>query len=409
MSSPRRRTRPRRIALLKPDFGVHGGFERVVDRVEATLRRDGHDVTRMGVEVDSLRYRRTGPSVPEELWAGAPEYARYLASVAAFRRIDTRLYDAVVSTQPPSFAASHPRHLALFFHHHRVFYDLEEPYLAAGFAADPGLHRRAAEQVRRLDQPLLDSVTWFLAGSERVRARLAAFNGIDRVSLFQAGVGVGDRPLPPSPVPPAARRGAVLCVSRHEFPKRTELFVLAMKHLPGVAAVVVGSGGRLPWVRALDHRLSQPGVDLADVDPVGVWRTTAAGPPPAPGRGATNVELLGRTDDATLERLYAEAPCLVAPAYDEDYGLTALEAMRHGTPVVVCDDGGGLATLVDHEIDGLVVAPDGAAIAAAVDRILTDTDLAASLAAAGRAKAARITWARADEQLRDGLAEVLAA
>ena len=39
----------------------------------------------------------------------------------------------------------------------------------------------------RLDQPLLDEVRWFLAGSEAVRARLARFNAIDRVGLFHAG------------------------------------------------------------------------------------------------------------------------------------------------------------------------------------------------------------------------------
>ena len=38
LTGPAVRSRPRRIAVLKPDFGVHGGFERVVERVESTLR-----------------------------------------------------------------------------------------------------------------------------------------------------------------------------------------------------------------------------------------------------------------------------------------------------------------------------------------------------------------------------------
>jgi glycosyltransferase involved in cell wall biosynthesis len=407
-----RYVRPRRIALLKPDFGVRGGFEQVTDHVEAILRADGHDVSRLTVDIEGLRHRRIGPAVTDETWAAAPEYFRYLAAIQAFRRPDVRLFDAVISTQPPSFAVSHPRHLALFFHHHRVFYDLEEPYLAAGFAPDPEIHRRAASRVRQLDQPLLDGVTWFLAGSERVRSRLARYNRIDRVGLFHPGGRPGDPPAPAEPgLPlPGERTGAVLCVSRHEFPKRTELFVLAMKYLPGRRGAMVGTGGREPWLRAVDRRLSAPGVDLDAIDPRSLWCTSHGASDGAEADGPareTDVALLGRVEDRTLERLYAEAPCLVAPALDEDYGLTALEAMRHGTPVVVCEDGGGLASLVDHEVDGLVVAPTGPAIAAAVERILTDRALAAELAAGARAKAAAITWARAEDQLRDGLAEVL--
>jgi len=127
-----------------------------------------------------------------------------------------------------------------------------------------------------------------------------------------------------------------------------------------------------------------------------------------PDHFASNVAFLGRVDDPTLARLYREAPCVVAPALEEDYGLTAVEAMSHGTPVVVCRDGGGLATLVDDGVDGLVVEPTGKAIAEAVDRICSDPSLRAELAAGARAKAARTTWARADDQLRAGLAEVLA-
>ena len=64
----------------------------------------------------------------------------------------------------------------------------------------------------------------------------------------------------------------------------------------------------------------------------------SAGPPVR-----RNVEIAGRVDDGHLARLYREAPCVVAPALDEDYGLTAIEAMRSRPPVIVCRDGGGLA------------------------------------------------------------------
>lgn len=397
--------KPRRIAVLKPDFGITGGYERMLERVEALLRADRHDVTRITVDVNQLAHRIFGLPVPPEVWARSPEYFRYLACLQAFDRIDTRSFELVLTTQPPSFAIHHPRQMSLFFHHHRIFYDLEDLYVQAGFAAEPEVHRRAASHIRDLDRPLLDDVRWFLAGSEAVRSRLARCNGIDRVGLFSAGVAVGDDRLPPR------RRqggtGAILCVSRHEFPKRAELFIQAMKHLPGHRGVCVGSGGRMAWARALDQRLSQPGADL-DLGPPELWCNTGQGAPATPASFDSNVAFLSRLDDADLERLYGDAPCVVAPAYEEDYGLTAIEAMRHGTPVVVCSDGGGLGTLVTDEVDGLVVPPTGTAIAAAVERIASDPAFRARLSAGARARAAEVTWAHAAEQLRTGMTEVLA-
>ncbi len=407
VTGPTPRLRPGlRIGVLKPDVGVTGGFERVVDHVEATLRADGHEVVRTSVDLNALPHRPFGVEVPDDLWRAAPEYFRHLAGVEAFGAVPTHGLDAVISTQPPSFATPHPHHLGLFFHHHRVYYDLEDVFVEAGYAPDPALHRQAAARVRELDAPRLEAVTWFAAGSETVRRRLGRFNGIDRVSLFHAGRAVGaDAAAPP---PSAPRPGPVLCVGRFEFPKRPELFVAALRRLPHVPATLVGVGGRTEWVRSVDHRLARPGTDLDAVDDRALWCCTGQQvDDPAPEGWTSNVALAGSVDDATLTHLYATAPCVVAPALDEDYGLTAVEAMAHGAPVVVCEDGGGLADLVDHEVDGLVVAPTGAAIAAAVERILTDADLAASLSAGARARAAGVTWARAEDEVRLGLALAL--
>jgi len=403
----------RRIAVLKPDFGVVGGFERVIDHIEARLVRDGHDVTRVGVDLPHLPLRPYGAAVPAEVLAAAPDYVRYLAAIEAFEALPLRSYDAVISTQPPSFTSAHPHHLSLFFHHHRIFYDLEDLWIAAGFAPDVALHRQAGERIRALDRPRLDAVRWFAAGSETVRRRLGRFGGIDRVSLFHAGrvIGADRSPEPPGPKGGGGtgRDGPVLSVGRLEFPKRPELVVAALRRLPEVRAVLVGTGGRTEWVRSVDHRLARPGIDLDAVDERALWCCRAEPDEPAPPGWASNVTLAGHVDDATLEHLYATTPCVVAPALDEDYGLTAVEAMAHGAPVIVCDDGGGLADLVSHEVDGLVVAPTGAALAAAIERILGDRELADALSAGALARATATTWDRADDELRLALAIALEA
>jgi glycosyltransferase involved in cell wall biosynthesis len=401
--------RPLRIAFLKPDHGVAGGLEAVVGRLESILRADGHEVVRLSVDMRPPRASVAGLDIPRAVWDAAPEYFPYLAARDAFDRLDTRRYDLVVSTQPPSFAARHPRHLSVFYHHHRVYYDLEDRYLEAGFAPDPEVHREAGRLVRELDQPRLDEVGWFLAGSATVARRLRAFNGIERSSVLHAGLMVGHEATATGdaapPTPPGT--GPVLCVGRHEFPKRTELVVAAAHLLPHLDVRIVGTGGREGWARALDHRLATTDADPAALTDGETWLCTGRDAPAVPEGFSSNVAFAGRLDDDALAAAYRDAPCVVAPAYDEDYGLTAIEAMAQGRPVIVCHDGGGLTELVADGETGLVVDPTPAAIAAAVERLTADRELAAELGAKGRARAAELSWAAAADELRDGMARVL--
>jgi len=77
----------------------------------------------------------------------------------------------------------------------------------------------------------------------------------------------------------------------------------------------------------------------------------------------------------------------VVPSWYEERGRVLLEAMAVGTPVVATRTGGIPATVQDG-LNGLLVPPrDPGTLAAAIDRILGDEQLPASMAAAGRATA----------------------
>ena len=67
-------------------------------------------------------------------------------------------------------------------------------------------------------------------------------------------------------------------------------------------------------------------------------REFAAGQEPPPGR------VIGHVPDALLPGLYAGAAAFVLPSLHEGFGLTALEAMKTGLPVVA-GDGGALPEL----------------------------------------------------------------
>ncbi len=61
------------------------------------------------------------------------------------------------------------------------------------------------------------------------------------------------------------------------------------------------------------------------------------------------VELLGSVSDAEKWNLYAEAKGFIALAKEEDFGMTVVEAMASGTPVIAFKGGGFLETVVDGE------------------------------------------------------------
>ena len=95
---------------------------------------------------------------------------------------------------------------------------------------------------------------------------------------------------------------------------------------------------------------------------------------------------------ALLPALYGAASLLAAPSFYEGFGLSALEAMACGTPTVVANRS-SLPEVVGEA--GLLVDPDDVqAIADGLERVLTDSALAARLRADGLARARTFTWPR---------------
>jgi glycosyltransferase involved in cell wall biosynthesis len=99
---------------------------------------------------------------------------------------------------------------------------------------------------------------------------------------------------------------------------------------------------------------------------------------------ASRVRFLGLRHD--VERILAAARVVVVPSHwDEAFGLSVVEGMASSRPVIVSRSGAMPDILGDA---GLVVPKrDPAALAAAVDRVLDDEHLAATLSRAGRRRA----------------------
>ena len=107
--------------------------------------------------------------------------------------------------------------------------------------------------------------------------------------------------------------------------------------------------------------------------------------------------------DEALAQLYRSSDLFVSASWGEGLGYPPLEAMACATPVVLTDSSGVRDFAVDGENCLMVPPRDPAALAAAMTRVLTDPALAAALAAAGPATAARYDWERCTDDFEAGL------
>jgi mannosyltransferase len=183
--------------------------------------------------------------------------------------------------------------------------------------------------------------------------------------------GVDTELFHPSDVPETAEgmaafagRRLVGCFGRVRHQKGTDLFVDAMIALlpahPEWSAVVAGrvTAEHAAFAADLEKRIAQAG--LAD-----------------------RIVLLGEVDD--IKPWFRRLDLYVAPSRNEGFGLTPLEAMASGTPVVA-SDAGAYAEMIDHAVSGKVVpAGDGKALTEAVAAYLGDDRLRAAHADAALA------------------------
>jgi len=83
-----------------------------------------------------------------------------------------------------------------------------------------------------------------------------------------------------------------------------------------------------------------------------------------------NIELLGRVDDDTLYKLYARAKGFIALAKDEDFGMTVVESMAAGTPVIAFNGGGFKESVIDGKTGILINDLKAKTIKNAMEKII---------------------------------------
>lgn len=119
-------------------------------------------------------------------------------------------------------------------------------------------------------------------------------------------------------------------------------------------------------------------------------------------KAAQRIRFLGRQTREQSVRLFHDADIYCLPSHGEPFGMTALEAMSCGLPLVVTD-AGGLASLVDEKGGIKVPVKDIDALARALERLVHD---AAGRRAMGRYNRVKVLAEFAWDKVIDRLEEV---
>lgn len=337
-----------RIMLVSPYLHPQGGgLERYAATVGDTLAREGHDITIVGhadEPVDEVRggVRRIGlqPALRLSNTPLRPRMHRELRRLMRLERFDVvNAHTPVPGAAEMAWWAARRESTPFVLTYHAGELQSGSPL----FAAPARFHRQTMERA------MIASADGRIAVSDYV-AR-SVFTGFES-TLAPPGVDVTRFTPGGSPVPgrilyvgPAAR--AYAWKGLHVL---TDAVDIVRARFPEAHLRAVGDG------------------DLAE------------------SYRARGVEVTGRVDDARLVDEYRAASVVVLPSVTtaESFGMVLAEANACGRPVVGSRIG-GIPCFVRDGDNGLLAEPgDAGSLAAAIERLLGDPALAASLGERGR-------------------------
>lgn len=288
--------------------------------------------------------------------------ARFATAGRRYRDHRWHLYSGVCA--PFAALAGGPRRAVYYCHTPpRFAYDQHQYYRARLPAPLRPLFGWVCSDFARRYQRAVDAVDQVVVNSAHVAARVSRYLGRDSVVVAP--------PVQCAQFHDLGDGGYYLSNARLDPLKRVDLVIEAFRKLPGLRLKVASDGPERARLQSL-------------------------------ARGQPQIEFTGAVDDVKMQLLVGRCRALIYVPRDEDFGISPLEAMAAGKPVIVAGSGGLLETVVDGE-HGRVLSADPSAdeIAAAVTAI--DAEPRQRYAAATRARAAAFDQPRFIESLRPWL------
>jgi glycosyltransferase involved in cell wall biosynthesis len=303
-----------------------------------------------------VRARFPGARTVAGIWA-------YRHRTRMLRRYHWVLYSGSVA---PEAVYNHPAGLNLYYCHTvpRFAYDLRQHYETSG-----PLPRRLGARLfgawMRSSYPrALRRMDRVIANSENVRGRLLRYIGIDAEVVH-----------PPCDVAGYRWRGQgdyYLSTARLEPYKRVDLLVEAFRAMPERRLVITSGGSREQELRRM-------------------------------AAGAPNIQLTGWVERRRLRELVGSCIATLYVPRDEDFGISPVESMAAGKPVIGVAEGGLLETLIQGET-GILLEPEPSA----ADLVAAVTAMTPGRARALRAACERRAWAFSAERFLERMRALVA-
>jgi len=316
-----------KVALFHDYFGAIGGGERVVLFIAKILDADI-------ITTDTEALRKMDQDVRIISLGPTPQYwgFKQIASFLKFYSCDfSDDYDFFIFSGNWAHYAAHHHHPNIWYCHtpNRAFYDLYQVFLERLDFLSRQEFRIWAGIQRRFDRQSVDHIDKIITNSVNVQGRIRRTYGREAEVIYP--------PVDTSRFHTTGYGDFWLSVNRIYPEKRIDLQFEVFRQLPEERLVI--TGGFAPgdhstqYFEKLQHQL-----------------------PP-------NVSMVGEVSEQELIHLYATCKGLICTAIDEDFGLTPLEAMASGKPVVAVDEGGFRETvspetgiLVEAKRDAMITA-----------------------------------------------------
>ena len=320
-----------KVALVHDYLREYGGAERVLEALHemfpnAPLYTAYYNPTSLGIHADRFKNWDIRTS-----WIQNLPLANKLISPLrifaplAFDSFDLKEYDLVISSSAIYFAKAvitKPEclHLAYIHTPPRYLYGYATSFNYKKNPVTRVLGEIANHFLRLYDFETSQRPDVLVANSENTKMRIKKFYRRDAEVVYPP-VDIKRLHTPASLVRVKSEEGKdggyFLSLGRLVRGKGVETIVEACAKA-GVSLKVAGFGPEMAHLSALSSRL-----------------------------GATNIEFLGAVTDEAKFELLANAKALIVASEDEDFGITNIESLSCGTPVLAFKAGGYLETVVE--------------------------------------------------------------
>jgi len=323
-----------KIAIFHDYFGAIGGGEKVVIAMAKILDADIITTDTDAVKkIDSyVRVISLGKTIKY------PGLKQISATLKFYFSDFSKKYDLFIFSGSWAHYAAHRHHPNLWYCHTpvRAFYDNYTHFLRSLPLFKQVFFRIYAHIFRAADRRSVSHIDHIVANSHNVRLRIRQFLLRESEVIYP--------PIDASKFFFSEYGNFCLSVNRLYPEKKIELQIESYRAMPEQRLVIAGGFAHG------DHSAAYAKYIQDDLP--------------------SNVTFLGEVPDAELCDLFAHCRGIICTAKDEDFGLTPLEAMAAGKPVIAVNSGGFRETVTP--LTGMLVNSDVPSIIAAVRQISED-------------------------------------